>query len=162
MIDTTPTRPSAATRRVGYGAAAVINAVVIYLVNVSPGWEELSFLTDDTHQVLGLVNVSLVAGAAANLVLMFTDPAWLRAAGGLVTTALGVAATARLWQVFPFDFGDAANDWTPWVRVALAVGIAGGVIGLLAHGAALVKSIAAACRVDSRYEGGSHAGSHRV
>ncbi|GAA1032635.1 hypothetical protein GCM10009557_31780 [Virgisporangium ochraceum] len=162
MVTTTPTRPSAATRRVGYAAAAVVDAVVIYLVNVSPGWEELSFLTDETRQVLGLVNVSLIAGAVASLVLMFTDPAWLRAATGLVTTALGIATLARLWRVFPFDFGDATTDWELWTRVALVIGLAGGAIGLIAHAVSLVRSIVAACRVDLRSQGGSHAGAHRV
>jgi uncharacterized membrane protein YfcA len=150
MAITTPARPAVATSWVGYAAAAVVNAVIIYLINVSPGWEELSFLTDDTRQVLGLVNVSLVAGAVANVVMMFTDPAWLRAATGLVTTALGVAALARLWQVFPFDFGDATTDWGLWTRVALVIGLAGGAIGLLTHGVSLVRSIAAACRADPR------------
>lgn len=66
----------------------------------------------------------------------------VRAAGGLVATAIGVAALARLWQVFPLDPGDATIDWGLWTRLALVVGLAGAAIGLLTHRGALVRAVA--------------------
>ena len=79
---------------------------------------------------------------AANLLYLLVDPAWLRAAGELLTTAVGIAALTRMWQVFPFDFGDASVDWALWVRIALVVSLAGSAIGLFAHAVALVRAVA--------------------
>jgi hypothetical protein len=136
----TPTRPPAATRRVGHLAGVLVTAVMFYLVNVSPGWEAVPFLTADTERVLGLVNASLLAGVLAGLVYTLTDPAWVRAAGGLVTTAIGVAALVRLWQVFPFDFSDASIDWAPWMRAAIVLGLVGSAIGVIANVVTLVRA----------------------
>jgi uncharacterized membrane protein YesL len=111
---------------------------MLYVVNVWPGWQELGFLTEDTREVLGLVNASIVVSIAANLVYIVRDPGWLRSAGELVTTAVGLAAMIVIWEVFPFDFGDAAFDWAILVRVLLAIGIIGSVIGMFARVVSLV------------------------
>ena len=114
-------------RRAGYVVAAAVNAVVLYLINGRPGWDVLPFLTDDMTKVLPLINLSLVAGIAVNLVQAIHDPRWLVATGGVVTTGAGVAAAVRLWQVFPFDFAPGAAGETV-VRVLLLLAIAGGMI----------------------------------
>jgi hypothetical protein len=131
-------RATVAARRFGYVVAVLVNAAMLYVVNVWPGWQELGFLTEDTREVLGLVNASIVVGIAANLVYIVRDPGWLRSAGELVTTAVGLAAMIVIWEVFPFDFGDAAFDWAILVRVLLAIGIIGSVIGMFARAVSLV------------------------
>jgi hypothetical protein len=75
-----------AGRRAGYVVAAAINAVLLYLVNGRPGWDVLPFLTAGMTKVLPLINLSLVAGIAVNLVYLIRDPRWLVAVGSLVTT----------------------------------------------------------------------------
>ena len=55
-------RPGPTARRSGYVVAAAVNAVLLYLVDVRPGWDAVPFLTADTTLVLGAVNASLVAG----------------------------------------------------------------------------------------------------
>jgi hypothetical protein len=120
--------------------------VVLYLVNVSPGWQAVPFLTDDTTRVLGLLNASFAVGVAANLLYLLVDPAWLRASGKLLTTAVGIAVLTRVWQVFPFDFGDASVDWALWVRIVLVVSLAGSAIGMFAQAVALIRAAGTALR----------------
>ena len=94
---------------------------------------DLPFLTDATPDVLWWVNASIVATVVANVVYLVYDPRWLRALGGMATIGVGLAAMVRIWQVFPFDFGDSALDWALIFRIMLAVGILGSLIGLVAQ-----------------------------
>jgi hypothetical protein len=134
-------RPSLASRRVGYVIAGAINVALLYLVNVWPGWSVVPFLTDGMTQVLGIVNVSLVAGLVVNAVYLVQDAAWLKAAGDLVTTAIALAVLARLWQVFPFDFGESTVNWAWLTRSVLVVAIVGCGIGLLVQLVTLVRAM---------------------
>ena len=152
-------RPSRASRRAGYLIAAAINVVLLYLIRVEPGWQAVPFLTDGMTEVLGVVTLSLVAGIVLNLLYVLADPRWLVALGGVVTTAVGVAAMVRLWQVFPFDFEDAATDWAMVVRVVLVVGIVGAGIGIVAQFATLIGLVATACAGD---QGGAPSGGSRA
>jgi ABC-type thiamin/hydroxymethylpyrimidine transport system permease subunit len=132
MAVTAPARrPSVGARRTGYAIAAAINPALAYAINVRPGWQTVSFLTEDTRQLLGLVNLSLAAGLAANLVYLAHNPPWVKALGDLVTTGIGLAVLVRVWQVFPFDFGSYSFDWALLVRVLLVIAGAGAAIGLL-------------------------------
>ena len=115
--------------------AAAVNAVLLYLVNSRPGWDTVPFLTDDTTLVLGAVNASITAGLVANLLYLVADPRRLRAFGEAVTTAVGLYAMVRVWQVFPFDVTD---GWTTVLRVLLVVGIVGSGVGIVS---ALVRLV---------------------
>jgi hypothetical protein len=132
-------RPTVAARRSGYVAAALVNGLLLYLVNRRPGWEALPFLTAETEQVLGLVNASLVAGVVANLVYLVADPPRLRSLGDLVTIAIGLAAMVRIWQVFPFSFDPGGFPWDTLCRWVLAVGIVGSAIGIVVALVTLVR-----------------------
>jgi hypothetical protein len=125
-------RPGPVARRFGYVVAAAVNAALLYLVNARPGWDAVPFLTDDTTLVLAAVNASITAGLVANLLYLVADPRRLRAVGDAVTTAVGLYAMVRLWQVFPFDVTD---GWTTVLRVLLGVGIVG-------SGVAIVSALA--------------------
>lgn len=121
-------RKPVGARRVGYVAAALVNAAMLYAVNRWPGWQEVPFLTKDTALVLGLVNATIVVNLVANLVYLARDPRWLIALGDLVTTAVGLAAMVRIWKVFPLDVSD---RWELLVRAVLVVGIVGSAIGIV-------------------------------
>ena len=136
-----PRRPAVAARRVGYGVAAVVNAAILYMVNVSPGWQVLPFLTDDMSLLVGVVNASIVVHLVANMVYVVADPRWLKALGDLLTTTVGLAALVRIWQVFPFAFTSSAVDWSLVARVALGVAIGGSVIAIVVALVSLVRSI---------------------
>ena len=125
-------RPAATTRRVGYVAAVLINAVLLYAANVWPGWEAVPFLTADTMLVMGLVNASIIVSLAANAAYVITDPPWFKALGTVLTSAVGFLAAARIWQVFPFDFDGSAFDWAVVVRIVLGLAMVGSAIGVIA------------------------------
>jgi hypothetical protein len=138
-------RPPVAARRLGYLVAAAINVAMLYVVNVWPGWQAVPFLTEDTPRVLGLVNLTLVANLAINIVYVAYDPGWLKALGDLVAAAVGLASAIRVLRVFPFDFTGYAFDWTPFVRVVLIVGVAGGVIAVFVQLVFLIRRLAQQC-----------------
>jgi hypothetical protein len=129
-------RPSAGARRAGYGLAILCSTALLIVLNGSPGWQAIPFLTSDTSQVLWLVNLSLAAGIAANVVYLAYDPPWLKSLGDLATTGIGLATAIRIWQVFPFAL---SSGWSTAVRVLLAVGIAGSCIALVAQTVSLAR-----------------------
>lgn len=144
MTTTAPSRTrSRAGRRSGHLAAVIVNAVLLYAIHTWPGWSALPFLTDQTPRVLGLVTLSVVAGLVANVLYLVRDPLWLTATGELAITAVGLAATLRVWAVFPLDFHD-PSSWPIVARVLLAVAIVGSVIGLLVQLGTLVRVLAGA------------------
>lgn len=136
MLKQTPSRPSPATRRTGYVLAILINATVLYAIHYWPGWQRISFLTSGTTRVLDWVTAALIAGIAANIVYLRFDPQWLRSLGDLAITGIGFVAIIRIWQVFPFDFGNASLDRV--ARVALAVGFFGSIVAMIVQVVVLV------------------------
>jgi len=131
-VEGRPTRrpPSPAGRRVGYLIAIAVNLLLLYLVNVRPGWDAVGFLTDETVEVIPLVNLSLIVGVAVNALYLGYDGRRLVALGGLATTGVGLVVLARMWQVFPFAFS-AGTDWGLVVRVVLVFAMAGSGIAML-------------------------------
>jgi len=109
---TTPTRrPSIAARRVGYVIGALVSVALLYLVNVWPGWQAVPVLTEDTRQVLGVVNLSFVFGLVTNVLYVAHDARWWRALGEVVSTGIALVVLIRVWLVFPFEFAAGPVDW---------------------------------------------------
>ena len=133
-------RPSAGTRRAGYVAAVVVNVVLLWLVNVWPGWQAVPFLTAETTQILGLVNASFVLAVALNVLYLFHDPLWLTTLGTMATTAVGVAVQAKALAVFPFDLSGA---WETVLRVLLVVGLVGTAIAFVVALVSLIRQLSA-------------------
>jgi hypothetical protein len=138
-MDATVGRAPTGARRFGYLVAAAISAVMWYLINVRPGWEDLSFLTPETSDVLWLVNFSFAVSIMANLAYVFLDPRWFKAMGEIVTTSVGLIVVIRLWQVFPFDFTGYSFDWALVARIALGFAFFGSILGILVQIGALVR-----------------------
>jgi hypothetical protein len=138
-VATQAKRPSVGARRFGYVVAVLVNVALLYAVNEWPGWDALPFMTDETTEVLGLVNASIVAGLVANAVYVVYDAGWMRALGDLVTTSVGLVAMVRIWQVYPFDFSGYSFDWDIVVRILLVVGMVGSVIGIIVRLMNLVR-----------------------
>lgn len=136
-----PSRPTPAARRFGYLIAMLINGVLLYLVNVSPGWDVVPFLTHDTTRVIGWVNASIAAGIIANALYLVMDQRWFRAVGEIAVTAIGLAAMVRLWQAFPFAFDDQGVPWHLVVRWLLAIGMVGSAIGIVANLVTFVRAL---------------------
>ena len=125
--------------RAGHAVAVVVNLVLLYVINVWPGWDAVPFLTPDTTQVLGLVNASLWVSAIAETTYVITTSAWWRALGDAVTTGVGLAATIRVWQVFPFDL---SSGWEIAARVFLGIAIVGSLVGIVAAISRFIRAMA--------------------
>lgn len=134
-------RRPVAVRRVGYAVSAAVIVATLFAVNVWPGWAVLPFLTDEMNEVLGLVNLSLVASLAVNAVYLVDDAPWLRSLGDLVTTGIGLVVLVRMLQVFPFDVVGSSTDWSVVVRVLLVVAIVGSAIGIVAALVGLLRGL---------------------
>jgi hypothetical protein len=140
MPPTTATRrPSAAARRVGYLVGIVVSAALLFILNGQPGWQALPFLTSDTSQVIGLVNLSLAVSLSLNVVYLFYDPPWLKSLGDLITSGIGLAVAIRIWQVFPFVFQGSAAWWSTAVRVLLILVIVGSAISIVVQAVSLAR-----------------------
>lgn len=120
-----------AGRRAGFLIGALVNGILLYLVNVQPGWQAVPFLTEDMAQVLGLVNLSLVLGVVTNLANAVTGSAMVRSLGEVMTTGVALAVLVRLASVFPFDLPDDGVDWAPIVRGLLVLLALATALGLL-------------------------------
>ena len=136
------TQAGPAARRFGYLVAITVNAVLLFLINRSPGWESLSVLTPSTAEVIGIVNASILASVIANLVYLVWDADWLRALGDVATTTIGLAALVQIWQVWPVEF-DAGTPWDLLARWVIGIGIFGSAIGIVAALVKLVRSLSA-------------------
>lgn len=137
-------------RRIGYGVGIVVNTLLLYAVNVWPGWRWFAFVTEDAEQLVPLLNASLVVGMVANLIYIVFDRRWVKALGDLVTVGVSLVLLVWTWQVFPFAFTDPAIDWALVVRGVLAVSILGCVIALVVQLVVLVRELAGVNRSKSR------------
>jgi hypothetical protein len=137
---------SAIARRFGYLVAIGCGVAMLYLVNVWPGWQIVPFLSDDFPQVLPLLNFSIVLGIALNLVYLIADPRRWKAAGDVVSTAVGLAVLVRFWRVFPFDFTGTSVNWTLLVRGLLVLAIVGCLVGLVVQFVTLTLALVSRSR----------------
>ncbi|HUZ56316.1 MAG TPA: hypothetical protein VMU94_27810 [Streptosporangiaceae bacterium] len=142
---------SAASRRLGYLIAIIVNGALLFLINDSPGWRSAAFLTSSTTQVIGVVNLALAVSLAANVAYLAHDARWLRALGDLATTSVGLAAALAIWQVFPFAFHGSASGWSVVVRVLVMIGIVGSCIAIVVNLVLLARAAGGAGRPSPRH-----------
>jgi uncharacterized membrane protein len=122
---------SRSARKVGYLVAVLVNVIMLVIVNIRPGWQELSFLTGDFAGILWLVNLSMAFSAMVNLVYLWYDPAWFKSVSQVATSAISLAASLRILQVFPFDFSAYSFDWSALTRLALVLAIFGTAVSIV-------------------------------
>lgn len=146
--------PGAATmvaRKVGYLVAALVNVIMLILVNASPGWRVLPFLTEDFVSLLWLVNLSMVAGVVVNVAYLAYDAPWFKSVGQVGVSAIGLAAAVRVWQVFPFDFSSYTFPWESLTRLLMALAIFGSFVAIVVELVRLANlGISAGVRSHSR------------
>lgn len=130
------------TTRGGNIGSVLVNAVLLWGINIWPGWKVVPFLTADMERVLGMINASLTAGIIANLIFVVIRNRGVMALGNLAVLGIGLAATLRMLEVFPFDFGDSWSGWPVAVRVLLVLGIVGSIIGMVVEIVAMFRSLA--------------------
>ena len=143
MSAQSPDRASSTSRRVGYAVAVVVNAVLLALINVAPGWQVLPFLTDAFTEVLPLVNLSLGASLLVNVVYLGFDRRWFRAMCEAALAAISLAVSIRMLRVFPFDFSAYAFDWALLTRIVLWVAILGSAVAVVVWVVQLLRAVVA-------------------
>lgn len=109
-----------ATYVVGLG----LNAGLLVLINVVPGWEAVPFLTPGAEPAIALLNLALIGELVAQSMSMVDERLRLRALASYAISLLCMAAVAQLWVAFPFDFGSAQEAWAGATRMVL-VGLFG-------------------------------------
>jgi hypothetical protein len=139
MTAQAPGNEAKPARKVGYLVAVIVNVIIWVLLNIRPGWRELSFLTEDFLDILWVVNLSLVASAVVNLVYLFFDPAWFKSVSQIGVLAIGMAASIRTWQFFPFDFSSYLFPWDEMTRVLLGLAIFGSFVAIVVELVKLAK-----------------------
>jgi hypothetical protein len=118
-----------------------VNSVLIYLVNVAPGWESVPFLSAGTAQVVPLFNAALAVGIAGNSVNIVVDRRWMRAVTEIFSSCVSFVFIVATWRVFPFTFDAALTDWTLVTRVVLVFAAVGCVISVIVQFVALAVEV---------------------
>ncbi len=131
---------SPATRRFGYSVAIVINAGLLVVVNNVLAWGWFPWLTDDLEQVLPLISLQLVAGILINVAYLFYDKARFKSASQILVNLIGLGATVRTLQVFPFDFSAYEFNWAAVARVVLVLGVLASTAAIISEVVKLAKS----------------------
>jgi hypothetical protein len=118
------------SRRVGYLVAIAVDAALLFIVDKLSAWD-LAFLTNDLDRVTPIISLSLLVGAAVNAAFLIYDPQWFKSLGQISSLGVSLAATMRIYDVFPFDFNQYTFEWAILVRIGLVVAIMGTLVGLL-------------------------------
>jgi hypothetical protein len=132
-------RPPRWARQVGAAFSAGFNLLLLWLINVSPGWDWVPFLAPEFVEVVDLINASLWLGLVLNLSYLLADPPWARALGDAATGVIGAVVLWMLWQDFPFVLSGGWADWADVLRVALAVLTVLTVISVVANVAKAIR-----------------------
>lgn len=119
-MTSTSIRPSVtAGPRVGCLVGAAVDVVLLVLVNASPGWRAVPFLTDDAVEVVVWVNVGLAVGVVVNTLCALFPRRRLVLLGDVLTTTATLAALTSMSALWPFRFDDAEIPWTTIARTTL-------------------------------------------
>lgn len=126
-------RPPRASRVVGYVFTIAFMLVAWFVVNVSPGWAAVPFLSEEVLLVLGLFNFSLLATVALNALYLVADPQWLTAAGELGLSLISLVLAWLVVVVFPFDVTGLGYDLSALARLAVVLALFGCAIAVLVN-----------------------------
>lgn len=123
--------------RATYVVGLALNAGLLVLINVVPGWEAVPVLTPAAEPAIALLNLAVIGELVAQAMSMVDERLRLRAVASYGISLLCMAAVAQMWIAFPFDFGDAQETWAGATRMVL--------VGLFAWAA--ISACRAAVRV---------------
>jgi hypothetical protein len=120
-------------RRIGYLVAILVNLGIYWFVNVWPGWQSFSFVTNEATDVVPLINLSLAVTILVNLVYVIYDGYRIKALGEAISSTVMLFVSYVVLDVFPFDFSAYAFPWTLLARIFLVVAIAGSGISMIVN-----------------------------
>ncbi len=125
--------------QIGYGIAIGISIALVFVVQNLEEWDFVPFLTERFGEVVPWVSFSLLAGAAANFLYLVYDSQAVRWGGEVVTNAISIVVTWKVFTVFPFDFAAYDFPWTTVIRALLLIAIVGAAVGIVADVVKLVN-----------------------
>ncbi|MBU0598236.1 hypothetical protein KKF61_04580, partial [Patescibacteria group bacterium] len=127
-------------RLVSHTMALGFNLAAIYVANNILNWN-VTFITEDFNQILGLINFSIIATAVLNFVFIFYDKMRFYFLARSVLDIITIIVMYNIFKVFPFDFSGEVhifsittnslawlNTWAPYIFI---LGIIGTIIGLV-------------------------------
>ena len=118
-------------RRFGYLLAAALNGAFLYVVNNVLDWDVAPFLTDSFEEATPIIRLALWATIFVNLAYLFFDPKWFKSVTQIGLAGISIAATVRIYQVFPFDFSAYEFPWETLTRTILIIAIVGAAISII-------------------------------
>ncbi len=146
-MSTTTDRPQRrAAARTRFLAGALVDVALLVVINVTPGWRTVPFLTEAASGVVAVVDVSLAVALVVNLLCLFFARPMLIRAGEVISTAVGLTALLYLLAVFPFRFDNSGVDWTTVVRLGLISVVAVVSIALVVQLVRLVLAVSSTVR----------------
>jgi hypothetical protein len=126
-------RHSRSNHPAGYIFSAVMNGVLLWVMNQLPVWKPF-FLLDSYEQVLWAINMSLIVHIALNLVMVFFRPRFFHYLAQTVFNLVSIVSLAWIVYIFPVDFSPRIGDWLNVLfRVVLIIGIVGSAIGVISN-----------------------------
>lgn len=128
-------------RRAGYGLAILINLGLLFVVGNLVEWNVFPWLTDTFIEVVPWISFSLLASIVVNVIYQINDSRPVRSVGQIGTNLVSIVVTARLLEVFPFDFSAYRFDWETVTRIVLILAIVGAGIGVLTETITLTKGV---------------------
>lgn len=144
LPEPTPSRkrqPSAAVRRFGYLISIALNAAFLFIVNNVLEWDLTPWLTDDFEEALPLIRTVLIATIVVTAIYMFFDARWFKSLTQIGLAGISLAATLRLYRVFPFDFSAYEFPWNTVARSVLIIALVGIAISIFAETIKFVRGI---------------------
>lgn len=115
-----------AAPRSGYVVAAVVDAVLLFLLDVWPGWDVVPILSPAFADVLAAVNAAIVVNLVVHAVSALVPSPRVRALGQLLLCVVGVAVGLLLLRVYPFSV---TGLWIALITALLWLGVVGSAVG---------------------------------
>jgi hypothetical protein len=122
-------------RRSEFIAAVIANLILLYIANNIISWK-LSFIANSFADVLGIVNLFLIASLVVNFIFIFYYPHWFRNLMLIPIDILGLITFYTFLIVFPFVINNILLEYM--LKFILVVFIIGSLISLVFH---LIKFI---------------------
>lgn len=128
-------------RRLGYLLAAALNGAFLYVVGNVLDWDVAPFLTDSFEEATPIIRLLLWATIFVNLAYLLFDPKWFKSVTQMGLAGISIAATVRIYEVFPFDFSAYEFPWETVTRTILIVAIVGAAVSILVEVIRLVAAL---------------------
>lgn len=107
-------------KKTDFVVAIVVNIIIWYIANNILNWN-ISFITPEFNQVLGILNVLILSTIGANIIFLAYYRGWLHNLLKIILNVLGLLVASAFYQVFPFSFSQEIYTWGVLLALILAM-----------------------------------------